>query len=52
MHWGYDCACGWKSPRIEDDIQRHAQIEGGDDKISCAGTAAAYNDFMDYVAGI
>jgi hypothetical protein len=52
MHWDEACECGWKGPRIEDDVQRHGQIEGGDDKISCAGTAAAYNDFMDFVAGI
>lgn len=52
MHWDEDCRCGWRAPRIEDDIVRFAQMEGGDDKITCAGTAQAYNDFMDYVSSI
>jgi hypothetical protein len=45
------CQCGWKSPRIAPDIVRFSDIAGGEDKITCAGTAKAYNDFMDYVAG-
>jgi hypothetical protein len=49
MHWDEDCACGWKGPYIEDNITRFAEMEGGDDKITCAGTAQAYNEFMDYV---
>ncbi|WP_436790845.1 hypothetical protein [Yinghuangia sp. YIM S10712] len=51
IHWDEDCACGWKSPRISDDIVRYSELEGGDDKITCAGTAKAYSDFMDYVSG-
>jgi len=31
-------------------ITHFAEMEGGDDKISCAGTAQAYNDFMDFVS--
>jgi hypothetical protein len=27
-------------------------MEGGDDKITCAGSAQAYNEFMDYVAQV
>ncbi|MER5182500.1 hypothetical protein ABT009_29790 [Streptomyces sp. NPDC002896] len=51
IHWDEDCACGWKGPRISDDIVRFAEMAGGDDKITCAGTAKAYSDFMDYVSG-
>jgi hypothetical protein len=46
-----DCPCGLKSPRIHQDITRFADLAGGDDKITCAGTAKAYESFMDYVSG-
>lgn len=49
VHWDEDCPCGWKGPRITKDITRFSEIEGGDDKITCAGSVEAYNDFMDYV---
>ena len=31
-------------------IARFAELEGGDDKITCAGTEEAYSEFMDYVS--
>jgi hypothetical protein len=49
VHWDEDCPCGWKGPYIEPEIARFAELEGGDDKITCAGSAQAYNEFMDYV---
>jgi hypothetical protein len=49
MHWDDACPCGWKGPYVEDNISRFAEMEGGDDKITCAGSAQAYNEFMDYV---
>jgi hypothetical protein len=52
IHWEEDCACGWKGPRIGPIITRFAEMEGGDDKITCAGTAQAYNDFMDYISEV
>ena len=52
IHWDEDCACGWKGPRLGPDITRFAEMEGGDDKITCAGTAQAYNDFMDYISEV
>lgn len=52
IHWDEDCACGWKGPRIGPAITRFAEMEGGDDKITCAGTAQAYNDFMDYISEV
>lgn len=51
MHWDEDCACGWKGPRVEKTIRRLEQSEGGEDKITCAGSQQAYNEFMDFVAG-
>jgi hypothetical protein len=52
MHWDEDCECGWKGPRIDRDITRFSELEGGDDKISCAGTEEAYSEFMDYVSNV
>lgn len=51
IHWEDDCACGWKGPRAEKTIRRFAEKEGGDDKITCAGSQQAYNEFMAFVAG-
>jgi hypothetical protein len=51
MRWDDDCPCGWKGPRAEKTIRRFAEKEGGDDKITCAGSQQAYNEFMAFVAG-
>jgi hypothetical protein len=51
IYWDEDCACGWMGPRIDRTVVRFGELEGGDDKITCAGTAQAYNNFMDYVSG-
>ena len=52
LHWEEDCSCGWKQPYVGPAIRRYAEMEGGDDKITCAGTAQAYNDFMDFVSRV
>lgn len=49
IHWDEDCGCGWNGPRIGGEVTRFAEMEGGDDKITCAGSQAAYNEFMNYV---
>lgn len=51
VHWDGDCACGWAAPRIDRHIVRFSELQGGDDKITCAGTQKAYTDFMQYVSG-
>jgi hypothetical protein len=52
IHWDEDCGCGWKGPRVDPEIVRFSELEGGDDKISCSGSVQAYNEFMDYVSGV
>jgi len=52
MHWDEDCACGWKGPRLDRNIARFSELEGGDDKISCAGSEEMYSEFMDYVSNV
>ncbi len=51
MHWEEDCPCGWGGPRASKTIRRFAESEGGDDKITCAGSQQAYNEFMEFVEG-
>ena len=51
IHWDEDCPCGWKGARVDKTIRRLNESEGGEDKITCAGSAQAYNEFMDYVLG-
>ncbi|MFX0013252.1 MAG: hypothetical protein ACFE98_01500 [Candidatus Hermodarchaeota archaeon] len=48
IHWD-NCKCGWKGPWLEKEIQRYSKKQGGDDKISCAGVQAAYDDFIDFL---
>ena len=51
IDWTDTCECGWQSPRIAKSIRRFAESEGGDDKITCAGSQQAYNEFMEFVSG-
>lgn len=51
IHWDENCSCGWGGPRAGKTIRRFAEQEGGDDKITCAGSQQAYNEFMAFVAG-
>jgi hypothetical protein len=52
IYWDENCECGWNGPRLDSNIDRFAKLEGGDDKISCAGTERAYSEFMEYVSNI
>jgi hypothetical protein len=36
------CACGRPGPTIADTVTRYSELEGNDDKLSCAGTMEAY----------
>lgn len=51
IHWQEDCPCGWGGPRAAKSIRRFSEAEGGEDKITCAGSQQAYNEFMEFVAG-
>lgn len=50
LHWDEDCGCGWKQPYAGPTITRYADKDGGDDKITCEGTAKAYDDFLNFVS--
>lgn len=51
VHYDGKCDCGWESPRIDKAIRRIGENEGGEDKITCAGSQQAYNEFMEFVSG-
>ncbi len=44
------CDCGHQGPTIGYDIVRYSDLGDGD-KITCAGSQQAYNEFMEFVAG-
>jgi hypothetical protein len=47
--WDDSCACGRPGPYVHPDIRRFSEIEGGDDKIDCAGAPEAHNRAMEYL---
>lgn len=52
--WDEPCSCGRKSPYLHGTIRRFSEIQGGDDKINCAGAPEAHDravDFLLHAAG-
>lgn len=52
IDWDKPCACGRTSVAIAKKINRVSEIQGGDDKISCAATPAAQAEAMDFLTGL
>jgi hypothetical protein len=52
VDWDHRCACGRTSVALEKKINRVAEIQGGDDKISCAATPQAQAEAMDFLTGL
>ncbi len=50
MTWDRDCGCGREGPYIASDIARYSEKRGGDDKISCAASAEAHEEAMDFLS--
>jgi hypothetical protein len=50
--WDHRCACGRTSVALEKKINRVTDIQGGDDKISCAATPQAQAEAMDFLTGL
>jgi len=48
---GYDgdCPCGRSTVYVDGPIQRFSELEGGDDKITCAATPAAQAEALDFL---
>ena len=51
VDWDRPCPCGRTSVALEKAINRVSELQGGDDKISCAATPAAQAEAMDFLTG-
>jgi hypothetical protein len=51
IDWDTPCRCGRTSVGIEKKINRISELQGGDDKISCAATPQAQAEAMDFLTG-
>jgi hypothetical protein len=52
VDWDHRCECGRTSVALEKKINRVSEIQGGDDKISCAATPQAQAEAMDFLTGL
>jgi hypothetical protein len=51
IDWDQPCACGRTSVALQKKINRVSELQGGDDKISCAATPQAQAEAMDFLTG-
>jgi hypothetical protein len=47
--WDTPCECGRASPYLHGTIRRYSEIQGGDDKINCAGAPEAHDRAVEYL---
>ncbi len=52
IDWDNDCPCGRQSVALHKTINRVSDLQGGDDKISCAATPQAQSEAMDFLTGL
>jgi len=52
VDWDRPCECGRTSYALEKKISRVSELQGGDDKISCAATPQAQAEAMDFLTGL
>lgn len=52
VNWEDKCPCGRESQFIVGDIERYSEKQGGDDKITCAATASAHEEAMEYLTKV
>lgn len=50
LTWDQPCGCGRTGPHIKSPIGRYSEQRGGDDKISCAASAEAHEEAMDFLS--
>ena len=52
LHWGEDrpCRCGRIGPYLEDNVRRLSEMEGGDDKVACAGAPEAVDKALSFLS--
>jgi hypothetical protein len=49
IDWDMPCPCGRATVYVKGKIQRFSELQGGDDKITCAATPSAQAEAMDYL---
>jgi hypothetical protein len=52
LDWDRPCECGRTSIALEKKIGRVSELQGGDDKITCAATPQAQAEAMGFLAGL
>jgi hypothetical protein len=52
IHWDEPCACGRTTTYYDMNIERYSEKRGGDDKITCAATADAHEEALDFLSSI
>ncbi|WP_425230015.1 hypothetical protein [Sphingomonas sp.] len=52
ISWDRECGCGRSGPYLNGTIGRFSDSRGGDDKISCAASAEAHEEAMDFLSEI
>jgi hypothetical protein len=51
LSWGDSepCACGRAGPYVHSEVRRYSEIEGGDDKVTCAGAPEAHDKALAFL---
>lgn len=52
IDWDNECKCGRTSVALQKKINRVSDLQGGDDKISCAATPGAQAEAMEFLTGL
>lgn len=47
--WDETCACGRPGPYLRPEIRRYSDLQGGDDKINCAGAPEAHDRAIEFL---
>lgn len=52
LDFGAPCPCGRTTLHLDKTIQRFSEIQGGDDKITCAATPTAQGEALDFLTAL
>lgn len=52
VEWDKPCPCGQPSAYVTGAINRYSELQGGDDKITCAASEQSHREAMDFLSGI
>jgi hypothetical protein len=52
LNYSGGCGCGRRGAFIDGDIRRYSELEGGDDKITCAGAPAVHENALKFMSAV